>query len=66
MRILRVAVAIVVLLALAAIVSLWWTGPAVLAGIEPPPASSVDRTLIESGAKLAAIGNCGYCHTAPG
>ena len=65
MRILRFAVALVGLVAVAAIVFVWWTGPAVIAGIDPPPASSFDRTVIESGARLAAIGNCGYCHTAP-
>src|SRR5688500_12965738 len=66
MRILRISTEIVVLLAFAAIVFVWSTEPAVIAGIEPPPASSFDRALIESGGKLAAIGNCGYCHTAPG
>src|SRR5256885_1492402 len=64
MRILRIAIAVVVPLAAVAVVLLWWTGPAVIAGIEPPSATSFDKALIESGAKLAAIGNCGFCHTA--
>ena len=66
MRILRAAIAVVVVLAVAAIVFLWWTAPAVIAGIEPPAAAAFDPKLVESGARLAAIGNCGFCHTAPG
>jgi mono/diheme cytochrome c family protein len=66
MRILRVAIAVVIVLALAAIVFLWWTEPAVIASIDPPAASSFDAKLIERGAKLSAMGNCGTCHTAPG
>jgi mono/diheme cytochrome c family protein len=66
MRILRIAVTIVVLLVVATLVFLWSSAPTVIAGIEPAPASSFDRALIENGARLAAIGNCGFCHTAPG
>lgn len=66
MGILRIATAVVVVLALAAIAFLAWTEPTVIAGIEPPAASSFDAKLIESGAKLAAMGNCGVCHTASG
>jgi mono/diheme cytochrome c family protein len=65
MRILRLAIAVVLVLALATIVFVWASQPAVIAGIEPPAAASFDPKLIESGAKLAAMGNCGTCHTAP-
>lgn len=34
--------------------------------VEPPAPASFDRTLVARGAKLAAIGNCGSCHTATG
>ena len=36
-----------------------------LAPISPPPAGSIDSSLIKRGAELAAIGDCGVCHTAP-
>ena len=42
-----------------------WSQERVIAGIEPPPRSSFDLALIENGAGLAAIANCGLCHTAP-
>ena len=66
MRILRLAIAVVVVLMVAAIGFVWASQPAVIAGIEPPAASSFDPSRIGSGAKLAAMGNCGTCHTAPG
>jgi mono/diheme cytochrome c family protein len=66
MRIVRIAVAALVLLVVAAIVFVWWSQPEVIAGIETLPASGFDRALIERGARLAAIGNCEFCHTAPG
>ncbi len=37
-----------------------------IAKIEPPPRSAFDPALVEQGARLAAIGNCHVCHTAPG
>lgn len=34
--------------------------------IDPPAPATFDRALVETGARLAAIGNCRVCHTAPG
>ena len=34
--------------------------------VTPPAATSFDPALVEKGAELASIGNCGTCHTAPG
>jgi len=34
--------------------------------VDPPAAASFDPALVETGAELAAIGNCATCHTAPG
>ncbi|HLY46932.1 MAG TPA: cytochrome c [Stellaceae bacterium] len=34
--------------------------------IDPPAPGTFDRALVETGARLAAIGNCHVCHTAPG
>jgi mono/diheme cytochrome c family protein len=34
--------------------------------INPPARAEFDQTLIEQGAKLAAVGNCTACHTNPG
>ncbi|MFE0757621.1 c-type cytochrome [Inquilinus sp. NPDC058860] len=34
--------------------------------VDPPAAAGFDPALVETGADLAAIGNCGTCHTAPG
>src|SRR5688500_12799250 len=66
MRIVRLAIAVVIVLMVAAIVFVWASQPAVIAGIQPPAAASFDPRQIESGAKLAAMGNCGTCHTVPG
>jgi mono/diheme cytochrome c family protein len=37
-----------------------------IAAIDPPDAGAFDVALVERGAHLAAIGNCAFCHTAPG
>jgi mono/diheme cytochrome c family protein len=37
-----------------------------VARIDPPEPGSFDRDLVERGASLAAIGNCGVCHTREG
>lgn len=34
--------------------------------VDPPAAASFDPALVQQGAELASIGNCGTCHTAPG
>ncbi|WP_225772344.1 cytochrome c [Inquilinus sp. Marseille-Q2685] len=34
--------------------------------VDPPAAAGFDPALVEKGAELASIGNCGTCHTAPG
>ena len=38
----------------------------VIEPIAPPQAVSFDPALVQKGAELASIGNCGTCHTAPG
>ena len=37
-----------------------------IAAVTPPDPSSLDPALVEKGAVLAGLGNCGVCHTAPG
>ena len=37
-----------------------------IAVIEPPQRADFDESLIEKGARLAAVGNCTACHTNPG
>lgn len=66
MRILRYGIAVLIAIIVAAVGFAWWSQPGVIAGIEPPPRSAFDRALVEKGARLAAIGNCAVCHTAPG
>ncbi|WP_026870852.1 c-type cytochrome [Inquilinus limosus] len=41
-----------------------WRPP--IGPVDPPAAASFDPALVRKGADLAAIGNCGTCHTAPG
>jgi mono/diheme cytochrome c family protein len=65
-RALRKFLAIVTVLVLAVGGFALWSQERVIAGIAPPPRSAFDPALIENGARLAAIGNCGLCHTAPG
>lgn len=55
---------IVLALAVGAYVFAAWR-PAIVP-IEPPIASSFDAAQVQRGAELAAIGNCGVCHSAPG
>ncbi len=66
MRLVRVGWALLILLVLAIGGYVLWAQEPVIAGIEPPPRSAFDPALIETGARLAAIGNCASCHTAPG
>jgi len=65
-RRLRIGLAFFVLLVLAIGAYVLWAQEPVIAGIRPPPRSAFDPALIETGARLAAIGNCAFCHTAPG
>ena len=58
------AVVILVVIAIVA-VALWRQRPLVTA-IEPPERSAFDPADVAKGARLAAIGNCDVCHTAPG
>ena len=66
MRILRILLAIAILLILAVGGFVLWSQRAEIAAIEPPPRAAFDRSLVEKGAQLAAIGNCIVCHTVPG
>jgi mono/diheme cytochrome c family protein len=66
MRLRRIILTIIALLALAAGGFVWASQHPVIAGIEPPPRAAFDKALIDTGAKLAAIGNCRSCHTVPG
>ena len=50
----------------AAVGYVWASQQPVITAIEPPAPESFDRTLVDKGAKLAAIGNCHACHTARG
>lgn len=43
-----------------------WAWEPALALNPPPDRSSFDRELVQRGAELAAIGNCGVCHTTAG
>jgi mono/diheme cytochrome c family protein len=65
-RALRKFLAIVTVLVLAIGGFALWSQEPLIVAIEPPPRSAFDPALIENGARLAAIGNCGLCHTAPG
>ena len=57
-------VLIVIVLGVAGFVAWAWE-PAI--ALSPPPGkSSFDRELVQRGAELAAIGNCGVCHTSAG
>jgi mono/diheme cytochrome c family protein len=53
------------LVALAAGFFVWAWYPEI-AAVAPPSRASFDQSLIEKGAMLAKIGNCGICHTAVG
>jgi mono/diheme cytochrome c family protein len=63
MRVGRVVLGLlgVVVLGAAGLLILAWR-PAI-DPIEPPPRASFDRALVAEGTRLAAIGNCGSCHT---
>jgi mono/diheme cytochrome c family protein len=54
-----------VMVAFAAGFLLWAWYPEI-AAVAPPPRAAFDQALIDKGAQLARIGNCGICHTAAG
>ena len=43
-----------------------WARQPEIAAIRPPDQHSFDQALVAKGARLAALGNCGLCHTAQG
>jgi mono/diheme cytochrome c family protein len=66
MRLLRLALLFLVLLPIGfSALVLSWQEP-VIARIEVPSRSAFDAAVIAKGAKLAAVGDCAVCHTAPG
>ncbi|HVC56755.1 MAG TPA: cytochrome c [Stellaceae bacterium] len=66
MRIRRIALAAAVLLCVGAIGFVVASQQRLIPKIEPPPSATFPRALVAQGAKLAAVGNCAACHTAPG
>lgn len=66
MRLLRLFLAVVCLAVLAALGFVLSAQAPLIDRIEPPPRQAFDKAAIEKGARLAAIGNCHTCHTAPG
>src|SRR6185312_2504075 len=66
MRIVRLVLAVFALLTATVVGFVWFTQAPVIAGTEPPASAAVDKALAAKGAKLAAIGDCHVCHTAPG
>lgn len=57
------SILLALLLALAGVVAAYYWRPAI-APINPPPAETFSRQLVEQGRVLAGIGNCAACHTA--
>ena len=64
--VLRLLICIVVLLIVGAGGFLLWSQQPEIASVEPPARSAFARDLIETGSRLATIGNCDVCHTAHG
>src|SRR6267154_2296062 len=63
-RIIWSIIAVIVIVAAFAAFAITWR-PAI-AAIEPPAPKSFDTALVKRGRELAAIGNCGDCHTLRG
>jgi mono/diheme cytochrome c family protein len=63
MRALRIVLTFALLLILAVVGFGLWSQRPEMAAIEPPPRGAFSDDLIKKGASLAAIGNCGVCHT---
>jgi mono/diheme cytochrome c family protein len=63
LKTLIVAIVVCFIAAIAFIAAAWRPS---IDPINPPPAKSFEAGLVEQGAKLAAVGGCHTCHTAPG
>jgi mono/diheme cytochrome c family protein len=63
-RIIAGIVAVVLIATVVAVFAIVWR-PA-LTAIDPPAPQTFDAALVKKGRELAAIGNCGDCHTARG
>jgi mono/diheme cytochrome c family protein len=63
LKILIVAIVVCFVAAIAFIAAAWRPS---IDPINPPPAKSFEAGRVEQGAKLAAVGGCQTCHTAPG
>ena len=61
-----VAIAFIVVLVVALAGGYIWASRPEMAQVTRPDPSSFDPALVETGAKLAAVGNCIACHTVPG
>jgi mono/diheme cytochrome c family protein len=66
MRIVRLLVGALFVLAIAVGGFLLWSRRPEFPTIEAARRPGFDRALVAKGAQLAAIGNCGVCHTVPG
>jgi mono/diheme cytochrome c family protein len=66
MRILRGVLLAVILLAIAVAAYVLSSEQPLIAKIAPPSRAAFKQAQIDKGARLAAIGNCHVCHTAPG
>jgi mono/diheme cytochrome c family protein len=64
MRYVLVLLVAVIVIGIGGFVWFAWHGS--IASIRPPPRASFDPAAIERGARLAALGDCISCHTAPG
>ncbi len=63
----KIAIVLVVLIVVVAAGAYAWAARhPTIAAIAPPDPTSFDPALVEEGEKLAGLGNCGVCHTAPG
>jgi mono/diheme cytochrome c family protein len=66
MRVRHIAWLLVILLAVTVAVFIWYSQFPLIDRVEVPAPASFDPALVEEGARLAAIGNCHYCHTTKG
>jgi mono/diheme cytochrome c family protein len=62
----RVLIRILWVLSIAIVIFIAYAWRASIAPIDPPAADSFDAATIQRGARLAALGDCATCHTAPG
>jgi mono/diheme cytochrome c family protein len=66
LRRIRIVLAVLALVLLAATAFLAYAWRAEIAASDVPGPATFDHALVERGAALAALGNCNVCHTAPG